>query len=230
VKQHLNLMGKPHFKTLLPIIDQEILKRKARWTLTSEDFDDVAQKVRLHVFEKYKTFDPNKGEFTHWLNKLISNRILNILRDEYTKVAKPCVLGCSFNTGDGCCSHTPSGKQCSECKLYKKWQQKKEVKYNLKQTLPLENHTQEVENVQSDFINIEESKKIIDIKIKAKLKPIEWKIYQLLYIDNKSDEEVAILMDWTTSEKGRKAGYQQITNFKKIIIAKAKKVIDEEIL
>lgn len=223
-------MGKPHFKTLLPIIDQEILKRKPKWTLTSVDFDDVAQKIRLHVFQKYKTFDPAKGEFTHWLNKLITHRIFNIWRDEYTKLARPCILGCSFNTGADSCSHTPSGKQCGECKLYKKWQSKKEIKHNLKQAVPLENHAQEVENIQSDFIDIEGSKKIIDDKIKFKLKPVEWKIYQLLYIDNKSDEEVAIIMDWTTSEKGRKAGYQQLTNFKKIIIAKAKRVIDEEIL
>jgi RNA polymerase sigma factor (sigma-70 family) len=223
-------MGKQHFKTLIPIIDQEIYKRKAKWTLTSVDFDDVAQKIRLHVFEKYSTFDPKKGEFTHWLNKLITHRILNILRDEYTKVARPCVLGCAMNTGGDTCSHTPSGKQCSECKLYKKWQAKKEVKYNLKQAVPLENHSQEVESIQSDFVDIEASKKIIDEKIKSKLKPIEWKIYKLLYIDNKSEEEVAVIMDWKTSERGRKAGYQQLTGFKKTIIAKAKKIIEEEIL
>ncbi len=223
-------MTKPHFKTLIPVIDREILKRKSKWTLTSLDFDDVAQKIRIRIFKKYKTFDPNKGEVTHWLNKVITHCIFNILRDEYTKVAKPCVLKCPMNTGGDTCSYTPSGKQCSECNAYKNWQKKKEVKYNIKQTVTLEHHAQEVENVQSDFVDIEASKLKIDIKIKDKLKPAEWKIYQLLYIENKSDEEVASIMEWSTSERGRKAGYQQLTNFKKIIISKARKIIEEEIL
>lgn len=223
-------MAKPHFKTLIPVIDQEILKRKSKWTLTSVDFDDVSQKIRLRVFQKYKTFDPKKGEITHWLNKVITNCILNILRDEYTKVARPCVLRCPMNTGGDTCSYTPSGKQCGECKAYREWQKKKEVKHNIKQAVPLEHHTQEVESLQSDFVDIEDSKKKIDIKIKEKLKPVEWKIYHLLYIENKTDEEVATIMEWSTSEKGRKAGYQQLTNFKKTIISKARKIIEEEIL
>jgi hypothetical protein len=55
------------------------------------------------------------------------------------------------------------------------------------------------------------------------LKPIEWKIYQYLYVDGKTEEQVAKLMGYRTSEKNRMAGYKQIKNLKKAIIIKVKK-------
>jgi hypothetical protein len=57
------------------------------------------------------------------------------------------------------------------------------------------------------------------------LKPIEWKIYENLYIKNLSEEEVAKLMGYKTSEKNRSPGYKQIKNIKKSIILKVKKLI-----
>ena len=57
------------------------------------------------------------------------------------------------------------------------------------------------------------------------LKPIEWKFYNLAYIAHKSEEEIAKIMGYKSSEKNRLAGYKQIRNLKKIIIQKAKKYI-----
>ena len=59
------------------------------------------------------------------------------------------------------------------------------------------------------------------------LKPIEWKIYENLYIKNLSEAEVAKLMGYKTSEKNRSPGYKQIKNIKKSIILKVKKLIKE---
>ena len=47
----------------------------------------------------------------------------------------------------------------------------------------------------------------------------------LIYIENKSDEEVAKIMGYTTSEKGRSPGYKHIKNIKKSIINKVKKAL-----
>jgi len=59
------------------------------------------------------------------------------------------------------------------------------------------------------------------------LKPIEWKVYKHLYMEYKSEEEVAKLMGYRTSEKNRIPGYKQIKNIKKSIIEKVKKVLNK---
>ena len=54
------------------------------------------------------------------------------------------------------------------------------------------------------------------------LKPIEWKVYNYIYIKNKSEEETAKLMGYRTTEKGRSPGYKQIKNIKRAIVQKVK--------
>jgi DNA-directed RNA polymerase specialized sigma subunit len=61
----------------------------------------------------------------------------------------------------------------------------------------------------------------------SKLKPLERNVYQLIYIENKSDEEVAKIMNYTTSEEGRPPGYKHIKNIKKSIIEKVKKTLEK---
>jgi DNA-directed RNA polymerase specialized sigma subunit len=104
-------MKKPIFEEMIPSIMVEINKRKSNWTLSSLAFEDVSQMLLIRIFNKYKTFNPEKGEFTHWVNRLISNTIINILRDNLQKFARPCVQGCQFNLGDSYCGFTRSGKQ-----------------------------------------------------------------------------------------------------------------------
>ena len=60
------------------------------------------------------------------------------------------------------------------------------------------------------------------------LKPIEWKVYRMLYIENRSESEVAIEMGYKTSEKNRSPGYKQITNIKRSIIIKVKRSIQKD--
>jgi len=64
-------------------------------------------------------------------------------------------------------------------------------------------------------------------KMKEILKPIEWKVYNYLYIENKSEEEAAKLMGYRTTEMGRSPGYKQIKNIKRSIIQKVKTSINE---
>ena len=59
--------------------------------------------------------------------------------------------------------------------------------------------------------------------MKTVLKAVEWKVYNYLYIQHKSEEEVAKLMNYKTSEKNRVPGYKQIKNLTNII-NKTKKI------
>ena len=70
---------------------------------------------------------------------------------------------------------------------------------------------------------MEKTAENIHTKMQKVLKPIEWKVYQHLYIEGKDEEQTAKLMGYRTSEKNRIAGYKQIKNIKKIIIVKVKK-------
>ena len=63
------------------------------------------------------------------------------------------------------------------------------------------------------------------IKLKKVLKSNEWTVYENLYLKNKTEQEVAKILGYKTSEKNRSPGYKQIKNIKKSIIEKAKEII-----
>ena len=74
-------------------------------------------------------------------------------------------------------------------------------------------------------IDIEKSASNIHKKMQQVLKPTEWKVYQLLYIDHKDEDQVAASMGYKTSEKNRAPGYKQVQNIKKSIIVKVRKYL-----
>ena len=76
-----------------------------------------------------------------------------------------------------------------------------------------------------DNINIEKSAENIHNKMSKILKLSEWKFYELVYIQFKTEEEAARIIGYKTTEKNRLAGYKQIKNLKKSIIKKVKKYI-----
>lgn len=222
-----NKAEKPQFEQQLGVIQREISKRKSRWTLVAIPFEDVSQMVIIRIFKKYHLFEPEKGEFSHWVNKVISSAIKNILRDNYLKYNRPC-LGCAKNLGGDTCSYTPSSKQCEECPLFARWKKNKEQHFNVKQSLSLENHAQEAESKVGDFTDISGAKEKIDENIEKKLKPIEYKLYTLLYIKNLTEKEAGEKMGYRQTNKNRGAGYQQIAKMKAKILKAAKQIIEEE--
>lgn len=218
---------KPTFEELIPTIEAQIDKRKGSWRLASVAWDDAAQIILTRVFVKYHTFDPSKGEFSHWLSRLITRAMTNILRDNFQKWSRPCIQGCVFNTGGDTCSKTKSGKQCEECPLFKKWKIRKESHFNVKQTLPLENHLREANSIQSNFIDIEAAKDVIDKHIKEKLTKHEYEIYKMLYIQNLGEEQIGKALKYRKVGK-MYHGYQNILKVKKLIIIRAKEIIAEQ--
>ena len=202
---------KPTFESLIDAINSEIIKRKSKWNLTAinwMDFSDVSQILRIH-----KPLAP-------WVNRIISNQIKNLIRNNYSNFTRPC-LKCAAAEGDDGCSIYAS--QCSNCPLYANWEKSKKNAHDTKLTLSIENHSQEINDMPINNFNMEKTAENIHGKMQKVLKPIEWKVYQHLYIEGKDEEQTAKLMGYRTSEKNRVAGYKQIKNIKKIIILKVKK-------
>ena len=216
---------KKTFEECIKDIDTEIRKRKNKWSLTSlawMDFEDVSQIVRIHIYKKWHMYDQKKP-LAPWLNRIISNQIKNLIRNNYGNYARPCVK-CAAAEGEGECYIY--AKQCGDCPLYAYWEKNKKRAHDTKLPVSLENHSQEVYSIETDSYDVEHAAEMLHEKMKKILKPIEWKVYNLLYIENKDDKFVAKSMGYITSEKNRLPGYKQIKNIKKRIIIKAKKILD----
>ena len=188
------------------------------------DYEDVKQIIRIHIYKKWNLYDQKKP-LAPWLNRIISNQIKNIIRNNYGNYARPCLKCAAADGEDGCEIYE---KQCNSCPLYEHWFKNKKRAHDTKLPVSLENHPQEIYNKPSDNIDIEAEAKALHKNMKKILKPIEWRVYQLLYIENKTDTEVAKAMGYKTSEKNRQPGYKQIKNLKKSIIKKVKCFLNYE--
>jgi len=212
------------FEECIPEIDHEIKKRRTKWNLTALswlDFDDVSQIIRIHIFRKWHLFNQSEP-LAPWVNTIISNQIRNLIRNNYGNHTRPC-LRCAAAEGDDLCAIYT--KQCADCPLYAQWEKSKKRAHDVKMPVSLENHSQEVYDMVEDSMDIERSSRNLHEKMESILKPMEWKIYKLLYIDHKTEEEVAKAMGYKTTEKNRSPGYKQIKNIKKLIVVKARKCL-----
>lgn len=214
------------------IIEEELNKRRGKWFLTSLawiDFDDVKQIIATHLHKKWSQWDQSRP-LRPWLNRIISNQLKNILRNYYSNYAKPC-LNCPFNQSGiaeeeqvGLCGFTESKTQCNECPLYAKWEKTKKSAYDIKMAVTLENHVHEIKYNSSSF-EIENAQEKLHQEMKKILSEKNFYIYQMLFIENITDEEVAKRLGYKTTEKGRKAGYKQIKNLKKQFKIKAEQIL-----
>ena len=215
---------KPIFEDCINDINSEIFKRKNKWNLTAinwMDFSDVSQILRIHIYKKWHLYDPQKP-LAHWINRIISNQIKNLIRNNYSNFTRPCLKCAAAESEDSCSIYS---KQCNACPLYANWEKSKKNAHNTKLTVSIENHSQEINDMPTDNFSLEKTAENIHSKMQRVLKPIEWKVYKYLYIDGKNEEQTAKLMGYKTTEKNRIAGYKQIKNIKKIIIFKVKKYL-----
>ena len=220
-------LKKPTFEESIDFINQEIKKRRNKWNLTSlswMDYDDVSQVIKIHIYEKWHLYDVDKP-LGPWLNRIISNQIKNLIRNNYGNYTRPCLRCAAAEGVNGCKIYET---QNSDCPLFAKWEKTKKKAYNIKIPLSLGDHEHEVQAVYpSDNIDIEKSAKVLHKKMKELLKPTEWIVYEGLFINWLSEEEVAKKLGYKTSESGRKAGYKQIKNIRKNIISKTKALLDK---
>jgi len=216
------------FEDCIESIDTEISKRRSRWNLTAlswMDFDDVSQIIRIHIFKKWHLYDQSKS-LAPWVNTLISNQIKNLIRNNYGNYCRPC-LKCAAAESDSLCYIY--GTQSSTCPLFAQWERTKKAAYLTKLPTPLETVEHETEKLELKEFNFDSVLSMLNTQLKSKLKPNEWIVYKNLYLENKTEQEVAKILGYKTSEKNRSPGYKQIKNIKKSIIEKAKEIISENI-
>ena len=121
----------PKFDDFIEEINAEIAKRKSKWNLTAiswMDFDDVSQILRIHIYKKWHLYDVKKP-LAPWLNRIISNQIKNLIRNNYGNYSRPC-LKCDAAEGEDFCKIYE--KQCSSCPLYANWEKTKKLLTMLK--------------------------------------------------------------------------------------------------
>lgn len=199
-------------------------------SLSYLDYDDVSQILRVHIFNKWDMWDQSLP-LENWLNRVITHKIINLVRDHYGRVAPPC-NGCPHNLADDSCSFTKTGTRNSQCPLYKKWQKKNQAGYNLKLASSI-NAEEFVEPVFSstsfeDNINYESSSCRLHEEMKKVLSKSQYRIYELLIIENLSDRDVAKKLKLRSTEKGRLPGYKHLTDMRNKFYEMAKKIIDEK--
>lgn len=212
------------------IISKEIYKNKSKWFLDSMawmDFDDVAQIISAHISKKWDQWDQSRP-IKPWVNKIISNQFKNILRNNYSNFVRPC-LNCPFSAAnegaEDYCSFTASKKQDTTCPLFKKWTKTKKSAYNIKMAVPMENQIEAVSSLRDSFVDIDSAEQRLHIEMKKVLTERHYIVYRMLFVEHKSEEDVAKKMGYKTNEKGRAAGYKQIKNLKKQFKDKAKNIL-----
>ena len=216
------------FEDCIETIDVEINKRRGRWNLTAlswMDFDDVSQIIRVHIFKKWHLYDQSKS-LAPWINTLISNQIKNLIRNNYGNYCRPC-LKCAAAESDSLCYIY--GTQNSSCPLFAQWEKTKKAAYLTKLPAPLESVEHETEKLELQDFDFDSVLKKLNTHLKSKLKQTEWIVYENLYLKNKTEQEVAKMLGYKTSEKNRSPGYKQIKNIKKSIIEKAKEIVSDNI-
>jgi len=212
---------KPSFEESVTLIDAEIIKRRGKWNLSSLswlDFDDVSQIIRIHIYKKWHLYNPKKP-LAPWVNRIISNQIKNLVRNNYLNFIKPCAQCPEAELDEGC---RKFGKQCSSCPLYKDWEKNKKHAYNLNMPVPFESLENCTTTSYVDNIDIDKFKGYLDKKMRAILKPLEWKLYEMLYIKKMTEQQAARKMGYRSTEKNRNPGYKQIKNMQKSIVEKIK--------
>ena len=204
-------------------IDIEIEKRRGKWRYNHIDFDDIAQGIRIRVNNKWSKWDQTRP-FTPWVNTLITNYLINVSEETYTNYTPPC-FKCVGDEGENDCKFTVSRKKCSECPMYAAWEKSRKAAFDVKIPLSVENHSFEVHNIQQDFFNIEISRDLLIEEMKRVLKPLEYKVFKMMFVEHKEDAEIAAEMKFRTSEENRMPGYRQIKNYKDSFLKIAKDIL-----
>lgn len=218
----------PTFESAIEVIDKLLEMNRHRWQLSaisSMDYSDVAQIIRLHLWKKFYQYDEGKGDISPWINRIIINQIKNLRRNVYDNMSRPC-LRCPENQGGELCAIY--GVQSNSCELFKKWEKTKKHAHDVKMTVSAESHIQEMFDMPYEHNDLGEMEKSLHLKMKQILKPMEYKIYKFLFMDGLSDEEAAKKLNYS-GEKNKKTGLNNLIKIKKLIIIKVKKILEEGI-
>lgn len=220
------MLSDPSFESCYTDITKIVAKRRSSWSLhTYMEWEDVASHLTLRIWNKWSLYDPTKAKsLEHWANRVITHALFNLRRDLLYRHARPCIGGgkaggrpCTYNQGGDSCSFTKSKKQCVECPLYADWQKSKAVEHNIRASVALENHTQEVSNIQCDFMDIDGIKQRLDEQMKTQLTRWEWRIYAWLFIDHLSPILVSERLQEVVKTRKRPLGQDELIGYQSVL-------------
>jgi DNA-directed RNA polymerase specialized sigma24 family protein len=211
------------YQDLSEQIDKEIEKRRGKWRYPHVDFDDLAQGIRIRVYNKWDKWDQARP-FGPWVNTVITNYLINVAEESYTNYTPPCTK-CVGDEGEDLCRFTESRRKCAECPFYAQWEKTKKAAFDVKIPLSAENHSWEIHNIQQEFFSVDGAKGLLFEEMKNVLNPLEYKVFDLIFVQHKNDLEVAEVMNFKTNEVGRRPGYRQIKNYKDLFLKKAKEIL-----
>jgi len=160
------------FEECIEIIEEEIRKRRSKWNLQSlawMDFDDVSQVIKIHIFKKWSLYDCRQP-LRPWLNRIISNQLKNLIRNNYGNFSRPCLKCAAAIESDECSLFQ---KQCDLCPLYEYWSKNKKDAQNLKIPISMDYHSIESNNLTYTTDNFESNKQKLHATMLCKLKPLE---------------------------------------------------------
>ena len=170
----------------------------------------------------------SKRDLKPWINKIITNQFKNILRNYYLNFAKPCA-SCPFDgsaTAENSCLFTKTGVQDCTCPLYKKWSKYKKNAHDVKIPLRLDSmEFDQVSDSNPSHFEINNCIGRVEKELKKELHDKYYSVYVMLFVDNKTEDEVAKELGYKSNEQGRTVGYKQIKNIKKMIKEKVIKII-----
>jgi hypothetical protein len=207
------------------VIDKEIRKRRHKWLYHHIEWDDVAQTIRAKIALRWGHWDQTRP-LAPYVNRIITRHLQNLVRDSYAKLVKPCVK-CAGNEGENFCRFTASKTQCAQCPLYAEWQKSRESAFNVSLPVPIENHIDEVVNIQEDFVDIEDGRQKLTKLLKKHLTPVEYKIYVWFFVEGRDDMYVSQKMNLKTTEENRIPGYRTIKKYKVLIEQKTRAILKE---
>ncbi len=224
-KEKLVFDKKPAFEEVYDIIIQEINKKSHKWRyqISYMDFNDVRSKIIIHIFKKWDKYDHTKP-LHNWINKIISNQMFNIARDNYTIHLSPC-SSCACNLGSQKCEIY--GKtESPDCPLYEKWEKEKQSSFNINVPVSMENHSNEVNSKLCTNLDFDGLLNEVKEKAKIVLTKKEYILFDLLYLQ-KVNEKI-ITKKLHSKNQTLLAYNKQIELLKKSILIKIKKIIFED--
>lgn len=217
-----------NFEDKINSIDELIKKNKNRWSLSDIggfSFEDLAQIIRLHIYNKWEQWDQSRP-FEHWCNRIIINQIKNTVRNRYSRDAPPCT-SCPFDRGGESCGYTNSGVKCGECPAFQKWSRKKRNKFYLKSPISIDSASF-VERM--DFldplssIKLEKSIPKFHIFLCKFLNIKMQNFYKLIYINELTDDQIIETLKKTN---GKGITKRQLVSIRKKLQEVAEKKISE---
>jgi hypothetical protein len=106
--------------------------------------------------------------------------------------------------------------------MFLAWHKNKKNAYNLKMTVSIEEHSNEINNQTYTSSDEQRASENLHSKMKEILKPIEWRVYELLYIKCRSEEQVCKTLGFKYNKDAKTTYNKQLRNIQKSIIKKAK--------